>query len=279
MPRLTDYNLNVLQIHIEKININSDFLLIYCGITDYLDKEIKSKVNFKKLEDKKLEDKKLSILLDTNGGTPDTLKKTVDFLRSIYDNIDFYIMDKAMSAGTMFCLSGNNIYMADQACLGPIDPQVIIGEKYVPAQAHLNAWENLRNKKENLSQAEIIMAQTFNPAELEFCKQASDFSIKLVQEWLIKYKFKNWNVNKEKKTQRAKEIAKKLDNSKEWKLHSYPLNKKELKDLGLKIEDISGELFKLINELDSIVKDILSLYKLNDFIYFKENNNEKNNKK
>ena len=31
-------------------------------------------------------------------------------------------MGSAMSAGTMFCLSGNEIHMSNQACLGPIDP-------------------------------------------------------------------------------------------------------------------------------------------------------------
>ena len=36
--------------------------------------------------------------------------------------------------------------MSNQACLGPIDPQVMIDGKYVLAQSHLFAWENLTKK-------------------------------------------------------------------------------------------------------------------------------------
>ena len=114
------------------------------------------------------------------------------------------------------------------------------------------------------------MIQKFNPAELEFCKQASDFSIQLVQEWLVKYKFASSKKSDKVKKSLAKRIAKKLDDSKKWKLHSYPLNKKELTELGLKIEDITGDTLKKMKDLCYIIDNIISLYKLPSFIKFNQ---------
>ena len=265
---LANYNINALQHHIDSISNDikkNDFLLIYSKINEDLYQAIKGSISKKS--------DILNILIDTNGGAPDTLKKIVDCLRNYYKEINFYILDKAMSAGTMFCMAGDNIYMSNDACLGPIDPQIILDNKFIPAQAHLLAWDNLI-KKNKLSQAEIILVQKFNPAELEFCKQASDFSIQLVQEWLAKYKFKSWNKNDNEKKKRAKEIAEQLDKSKKWKLHSYPINKEELIDIGLKIEDIEESILNKFKALDHITREIIALHfiprHLKDFHHFKQ---------
>ena len=212
MERLDTYNLNLIKNNVKNLEFLSDFLIIFSPIDSFLEKRVKNLIL-----PKKRKNEKLIILLKTNGGSPDVFSKIVDFLRDTYKTIDFYIMEQAMSAGTMFCMAGDNIYMSNESCLGPIDPQVVIDGKFVPAQSHLRAWKNLR-KKERLSQAEaLICSQKFIPAELELCKQASKFSIKLVQEWLAKYKFASWAKTREEKRKRAEEIAKKLDDSKKWK--------------------------------------------------------------
>ena len=177
----------------------------------------------------------------------------------------------------MFCMSGDNISLSDSACLGPIDPQVFIGGKLVPAQAHLTAWNNLV-KKTSLSEAEAIMVRSFfNPPELEFCRQASEFSIKLITEWLIKYKFKDWKttessnneVTEKKKEERAEKIATELDNSKKWKLHSYPLNIEELRNMELRINRIDDDenLLRELNDLVSLVQDTKNLRKIEKLVF------------
>ena len=269
------YNRPIISTHIEEVkkhlnkSVEQDFLIIYSQIDIYLDSEIKEKIN-----NRKGKAERLNILLETPGGSPVSLKQTVDFLRSYYKIINFYIMGRAMSAGTMFCLSGNEIHMSNQAYLGPIDPQVMIGDKYVPAQSHLFAWENLI-EKEQLSEAELIMVQKFNPAELEIFKQISEFSINLAEKWLIEYHFKNGETLDEKKEdevieEKANNIATELNNSKNWKIHSYPLNLRELRKMGLKIKEIKGDLFKELNTLTSIIKEMTNLYQLRCLIFLKE---------
>ena len=52
---------------------------------------------------------KLTIILDTGGGSIDSVERTVGIIRRRYDQVDFIIPDQAMSAGTVFALSGDNI--------------------------------------------------------------------------------------------------------------------------------------------------------------------------
>lgn len=48
----------------------------------------------------------LTIILDTGGGLVDSVERTVGIIRQHYRQVDFIIPDKAMSAGTVFALSG-----------------------------------------------------------------------------------------------------------------------------------------------------------------------------
>ena len=78
--------------------------------------------------------KKLVIILNTPGGSAETVEKLVDIIRHHYTDVSFVVPDFAMSAGTIFCMSGNRIYMDYSSSLGPIDPQVWNGKQWVPAR-------------------------------------------------------------------------------------------------------------------------------------------------
>jgi ClpP class serine protease len=67
--------------------------------------------------------KRLAIILNTGGGSAEIAEKMVDITRFHYSEVYFVIPDFAMSAGTIFCMSGNKIYMDYSSSLGPIDPQ------------------------------------------------------------------------------------------------------------------------------------------------------------
>jgi ClpP class serine protease len=49
----------------------------------------------------------------------------VTVIRKHYKTVNFVVPDYAMSAGTIFCMSGDKIFMDYASALGPIDPQVI----------------------------------------------------------------------------------------------------------------------------------------------------------
>ena len=53
----------------------------------------------------------LTIILNTNGGSVEVVEKFVEIIRFHYKEIYFVVPDFALSAGTIFCMSGNKIYM------------------------------------------------------------------------------------------------------------------------------------------------------------------------
>ncbi|MBL8798331.1 MAG: hypothetical protein JNM56_30835 [Planctomycetia bacterium] len=76
---------------------------------------------------------KAAILLDTLGGVVELVERMVGTLRHHFSELHFLIPDHAMSAGTIFAMSGDAIWMDYFACLGPIDPQIERDGKLVPA--------------------------------------------------------------------------------------------------------------------------------------------------
>lgn len=177
-------------------------------------------------------------------------------VRHHYEEVNFIIPDYAYSAGTIFCMSGDEIHMDYYSVLGPIDPQVQNKEgKLVAALGYLDKVNELIEKSQNgtLSNAEFIILKDFDLAELRQYEQAKELTIDLLKKWLVKYKFKNWtkhqttlailntNVTQEQKLQRAEEIADALSFHNRWKSHGRPINIDILKDeLKLKIEDYSN---------------------------------------
>jgi len=217
---------------------------------------------------------KIYIILTTNGGNAITVERLVNILRHHYQEVNFIIPDYAYSAGTIFCMSGDNILMDYFSILGPIDPQIQNKEgKWVAALGYLDKINELINKAQNgtMTNAEFIILKDFDLAELRSYEQAKDLTIDLLKKWLVKYKFKNWNAhrtNKEKlnkpvtlkeKESRAKEIAEKLSDNRLWKSHGRPINIDSLKELGLEIEDYSNNLErqKIIREYYDLVSDYI----------------------
>ena len=70
----------------------------------------------------------LALFLNTPGGSVETVEKFVEIVRFHYCEVSFIVPDYAMSAGTVFCMSGDRIYMDYSSSLGPIDPQVFNGK-------------------------------------------------------------------------------------------------------------------------------------------------------
>jgi hypothetical protein len=195
----------------------------------------------------------LHILLVTSGGSAEAVELMVNITRQHYETVNFIIPSQAQSAGTIFAMSGDNIFMDYTSYLGPIDPQVPTATgKYVPALGYLDQVEKLieKAKKDELTNAEFALLQNLDLAELRRYEQARDLSISLLKEWLVKYKFKNWNVHRttnpgtpvtqDEKEARANEIASSLADNKKWHAHTRPISIEKLKELRLEIEDYTN---------------------------------------
>ena len=190
------------------------------------------------------------------------VQRMVDIFRHFYDEVNFIIPDYAYSAGTIWCMSGDNIYMNYYSTLGPIDPQVPNKDGHlVAALGYLDKINELldKAKRNELTQAEFLILKDFDLAELRSYEQAKELAIDMLKKWLTTYKFKDWTnhsngtvVTQEEKEQRALEIASKLSDNNVWKSHGRPIGIQVLKDeLHLKIIDF---------EEDSELSDIIGEY-------------------
>lgn len=251
--------LNKLEVH-----FNADFLFYYGPITDTLDKPFRDLIEELKAETDTKET--LFIVLNTPGGSAETVERLVKITRHHYTEVNFIVPDSAYSAGTIFCLSGDKIYMDYSSSLGPIDPQVYNGKNWVPALGYLDKVEELINKSiaGSISQAELLMLREQDLAMLRRHEQARDLTVALLKEWLVKYKFKNWNthsstnlpVTAAEKETRATEIARDLGDNKLWHSHGRSIGVAALTHiLKLKIEDYSTELTltKLIRDYNDLI--------------------------
>jgi hypothetical protein len=160
-------------------------------------------------------------MLTTLGGSAIEAERAVKVLRHFYSEVNFIVPDCAYSAGTIFCMSGDNIYMDYFGVLGPIDPQIPNKDNIlIPAQGYLDKVSEFVEKSKNnhLSEAEIIMLGKVDLADLRSYEQARELAVDLLKRWLVQYKFKNWikhntdpdkkdqEVTQEEKIQRAQEI-------------------------------------------------------------------------
>jgi membrane-bound ClpP family serine protease len=222
----------------------------------------------------------LYIILTTPGGSAIAVERYVNIIRQHYGEVNFIVPDYAFSAGTIFCMSGDKIFMDYYSVLGPIDPQVNNKDgKLVPALGYLDKINELIHKSMDgeLSPAEFIVLKEFDLAELRGYEQAKELTIDQLKKWLVKYKFKKWNNHKngdivtlEEKVTRAEEIAEKLSDSNLWKSYGRPINLEILEnDLKLKIEDFGkdNKLSLFIRNYHRLIVDYINKNGFNFFFH------------
>ncbi|MCR2051136.1 hypothetical protein NSB25_28375 [Acetatifactor muris] len=210
------------------------------------------------------------VFLTTPGGSLPPVQRMVDILRHFYEEVNFIVPDYAYSAGTIWCMSGDNIYMNYYSSLGPIDPQVQSRDgKLVAALGYLDKINELLEKAKNneLTQAEFLILKDFDLAELRSYEQAKELAVDVLKKWLTKYKFKQWTTHSsdgtlvtiEEKEEKALEIANKLSDNNLWKSHGRPIGIQVLRE-ELKLEIIDFEDDTELNEIICEYYDGLTEY-------------------
>jgi ClpP class serine protease len=238
---------------------------IYYGVEDFVRDAV---------EKRSPKRERLLVIIDTNGGLIEVAQRMADTLRHHYPkSVEFLIPNYAMSAGTVLVMSGDAIYMDYYSVLGPVDPQVLNREgKWVPALGYLAKYEELVKKsgtKKGLTDAEMAyFASHFDPADLYSYEQAKNLSMQLLNEWLVKYKFKNWDVTETRrkkvtpkmKKDRAYEIAEMLNDADRWNSHARPIGMEILRrDMKLKIEDFGEDanLTEVVRNYYRLLRDYM----------------------
>lgn len=266
-------------IAVEK-QMDGDAIFCYGPIFPSLEKRFRDFIE--QLKDDGSKKERLLVFLNTPGGSAETVEKLVEIIRFHYKEVYFVVPDEAMSAGTIFCMSGDKIFMDYTSSLGPIDPQVHNGKEWVPALGYLDQVERMIQKSADgkLTDAELIILQNQDLAMLSRYEQAKNLTITLLKKWLVDYKFKDWAthstnpsklgrpVTVDEKKERAEEIATMLSDNKLWHSHGRMIGAATLsRVLHLKIEDYSTD--KTLRAMVLAYSDFLTDYiKRHDYKFF-----------
>jgi hypothetical protein len=208
----------------------------------------------------------VDVYLATRGGSGHQISRFVNCLRARFDEVDFIIPSFCMSAGTLFALSGDHIFMSERACLGPIDPQVpTAAGRFVPAQALLLLVEKLQKEGQEalatnrpVPWTAVRIIDTIDKKELGDAITASTYSTMMATEFLVSYKFRNWSIRESSKLavtddyrrMRAVQIADALASHDRWRSHGHAISREVLwQEIQLKIDQPSPELERAIKRL------------------------------
>lgn len=185
----------------------------------------------------------VDIVLVTPGGMANQVAKFITKLRPRFERVNFILLNMAMSAGTIFALSGDDIIMDSSSYIGPIDPQIRKNDgAFIPAQSILNLVEEIKERGDKAilagqkpSWTDLTLLKNIDPKEIGYAISGTNYSIKLVEDYLNRFKFKTWSthsttgqpVTDEEKSQRSKEIAELLCNHAEWKSHGHAITRED----------------------------------------------------
>lgn len=223
---------------------------IYRGLDDVIRSEVEALVR-KEKQINKIKNKflpKLTVILETTGGSIEVVERISNVFRNHFREVIYIVPGYAYSAGTVLVMSGDDILMDYYSVLGPIDPQ-IEGEdgRFRPGMGYLYMYESLieKSKSNEITSAELIfLTKRFDPGDMFQIEQAQNHSIELIEEWLPKYKFKDWSktktrgqpVTRSMKRKRAQEIASILGNAERWHSHGRGITLRELRSSEIKLE-------------------------------------------
>lgn len=186
--------------------------------------------------------KGLDLILHTPGGNLAATENIVNYLRASFNcDIEAFIPQIAMSAGTMIACSCKRIYMGKQSSLGPIDPQFFIhGVGQVAALGVIEEIERAFKEIKTNPSSQVFWAnifQKYNPTFIGTCEKAIDWSKEITTEWLQDCMFNGQNDAENK----ANAIIDKIASHKETKSHSRHLSAQKCKEIGLIIEDLEQD--------------------------------------
>lgn len=185
-------------------------------------------------------ERNLTLILHTPGGVTNAAETIVQYLHSKFEDIEVIVPTFAMSAGTMISLSANRIIMGRQSQLGPIDPQMPVLGKFVPARAIYDQFQLA--KQEILANLQLAHAwapilSSIGPALLEEASNALQYSERMVAEWLAERMLQG-DIDKEAK---STAIASYFNDASKHKSHGRRIGRDEARAQGVIVEDLEED--------------------------------------
>jgi hypothetical protein len=211
----------------------------------------------------------LDIIIHSPGGSLEATESIVDILRQKFTDIRFFIPNTAKSAATMWALSGDEVYLASSAELGPIDPQIISRNdrgmiSQSAAQAIIDQFEAAQkdlSEHPNRLPAWIPILPMYGPSLYHDSKLAIKLSKEIVRGWLVEYMFKGLPKKKDR-INKAVRVVNYFANHKKFKSHGRKIGlteiEKNLKGL-LKIKRLDDDQ-ELYNSVMGVYYCLLQIF-------------------
>ena len=120
-------------------------------------------------------EKNLHVMLSTLGGDSETALRLIRQAQSRCCELTVIVPDQAKSAGTLFALGADYLYLGPTSDLGPIDPQFLRGEnQLIPAKAIIAAVEDAEQRVEEKPQTYPLHASLLSDISALMVQQARD---------------------------------------------------------------------------------------------------------
>ena len=204
--------------------------------------------------------RKLTLILHTPGGELNAVESIVEYLRSKFEYIEVIVPYLAMSGGALISLASDLLILGRQSQLGPIDPQIFVGNKTHSARAIQMAFKDARGDIEkNIKLAHLWapILQNMGPALIVDAMRALSYSEELAKNWLDKNMFKN--ESKKKRGEIVEKIADYFNAGSTGDhgtvhVHGQRIGIEKLKELQIKVE--------LLEDNQDLQNAILTAYHL-----------------
>lgn len=179
----------------------------------------------------------LDLFLHTPGGDISATEPIMDFITDVFGrNIRTFVVQLAISAGTMMACMGDEIIMGRQSSLGPVDPQLVVGDDVIQAHSVIAEFEQAQCEIKANADSRFVwekFIEKYPSGFINTCKNHIAWSKELVEKTLRKNMFFN-----DKNNDSAKNIANILTDVPKLKVHNRHLSLTTCRDFGLAVKDI-----------------------------------------
>lgn len=195
-------------------------------------------------------EKGLDLLLHNPGGVTSATQSIVDYLRGIFgSDIEVFVPQLAMSAGTMIACAARLIHMGQQSSLGPIDPQLGRAGARLLLKEFERATKEISKNPSKINVWLPILGQ-YRPTTMVQCKDLIQWSEKMIKGWLETGMF----ANDEDRATKIENVVEGLSRSDITMAHDRHISVREASDMGLKIRRMEGK------ENDELQDAVLSVH-------------------
>lgn len=183
----------------------------------------------------------LTLILHTPGGQTNATETLLAYLRSKFAAVEVIAPTFAMSAGTMISLGSDRVVMGRQSQLGPIDPQIPMGNgRQVSARAVVEQFDQA--KKDILADQLTAHAwapalQTIGPSLLQEAQNALDYGESMVARWLAQYMFSG----EPDAVSKGESVARHFNDATTHKSHGRRIDRDEARRVGVVVEDLEDD--------------------------------------